>query len=241
MQLKNLIELYQPSCLVIDPISAMLKAGGESTALAVARRLLQITRSHGITLLVTSLLDNSNALAEATPIQISTLADTWIHLSYVIQGGERNRALTIIKSRGTGHSNQVRELLLSDQGITLQNVYTAGGEVLMGTLRWEKEAANEIERQQTRQEIERRQRELEIARAETAARIENLQRELAARQAELDSLLALQGEREEQWKNTDEEIRIRRGGASPSPATKDTLSSASESPESWPDEDKEIS
>ena len=34
---------------------------------------------------------------------ISTIADTWIHVSYVVQDGERNRALTIVKSRGTGH------------------------------------------------------------------------------------------------------------------------------------------
>ena len=50
-------------------------------------------------------------------------------------GGERNRALTIVKCRGTRHSNQVRELILSDQGIALADVYSSGGEVLMGTLR----------------------------------------------------------------------------------------------------------
>ena len=76
-----------------------------------------------------------------SPLQISTLADTWIHLSYVVQAGERNRGLSIIKSRGTAHSNQVRELVLSDAGVTLADTYTAGGEVLMGTLRWQKESA----------------------------------------------------------------------------------------------------
>ena len=87
----------------------------------------------------TSLLGNALPLSEQTPLNISTIADTWMHVSYVSQGGERNRALTIIKSRGTGHSNQVRELVLSDTGVTLADVYSAGGEVLMGTLRWEKE------------------------------------------------------------------------------------------------------
>lgn len=70
----------------------------------------------------TSLLDQLAPEAEGTPLEISTLADTWIHLSYVIHAGERNRGLSIVKSRGTRHSNQVRELLLSDAGITLADV-----------------------------------------------------------------------------------------------------------------------
>src|SRR6202044_1405878 len=77
-------------------------------------------------------------------LQISTLADTWIHLSYLVQAGERNRGLSIIKSRGTAHSNQVRELVLSDSGVTLADTYAAGGEVLMGTMRWEKESAERV-------------------------------------------------------------------------------------------------
>jgi circadian clock protein KaiC len=70
-------------------------------------------------------------------LQISTIAHTWIHLSYLVRGGERNRALTIVKSRGTQHSNQVRELVLSATGPQLMDVYSSGGYVLMGTLRWE--------------------------------------------------------------------------------------------------------
>lgn len=58
--------------------------------------------------------------------------------------------MTIVKSRGTWHSNQVRELVLSESGPMLTDVYSAGGEVLMGTLRWEKEA-EESARQKQRQ------------------------------------------------------------------------------------------
>ena len=50
-----------------------------------------------------------------TLLQVSTLADTWIHLKYLVQAGERNRGMSIVKSRGTAHSNQVRELILSDK------------------------------------------------------------------------------------------------------------------------------
>src|SRR6185295_15320778 len=89
--------------------------------------------------------DEMSSQAEgSSPLQISTLADTWIHLNYLVQAGERNRGMSIVKSRGTAHSNQVRELILSDTGVTLTDAYTAGGEVLMGTLRWQKERAERM-------------------------------------------------------------------------------------------------
>ncbi len=125
---------------------------------------------------------------ESSPLRVSTIADTWIHLSYLVQGGERNRALTIIKSRGTRHSNQVRELILSDDGITLADVYSSGGAVLMGTLRWEREIAERSEELRRQAELERRRRELELAVTEANARIAILQREAEARAAELSLL-----------------------------------------------------
>lgn len=198
LELRHIIHRLRPRCLVIDPLSAMLKAGGQQVALVVAQRLLYMLKQEGITLLCTSLVNGASPLAEATQLHISTIADVWIHLSYVVQGGERNRALTIVKSRGAGHSNQVRELVLSNQGVTLADVYTAGGEVLMGTLRWEKELADKRQREQAGYELERRQGELELAAVEAEARIEISKRELAARRAELAALNRQQSLREEE-------------------------------------------
>jgi circadian clock protein KaiC len=111
--------------------------------------------------------------------------DTWIHLSYVIQGGERNRALTIIKSRGMGHSNQVRELLLSDRGLSLTDVYTAGGAVLMGTLRWEREEQERAARLQEGRAFEERQRLMEESVADVKSRFEALRHERDTKERDL--------------------------------------------------------
>ena len=110
----------------------------------------------------------------------------------MVNAGERNRALTIIKSRGTRHSNQVRELILSENGVTLTDVYTAGGQVLMGTLRWEREAAEQAEIEVQQAKKNRKRSDLELARAEVHARIETLRRELQLQQADLDLLAAEQ-------------------------------------------------
>jgi circadian clock protein KaiC len=118
------------------------------------------------------------------PLHISTLADTWIHLNYLVQAGERNRGLSIIKSRGTVHSNQVRELVLSDAGVTLADIYTAGGEVLMGTLRWERESAERVASEVADVAGKLRGVSLDAEEAVLQVRAKSLQTELLAKQAE---------------------------------------------------------
>ena len=140
----------------------------------------------GLHKMCTSLLQGAQPLTEETPVQISTIADTWIHLTKISQAGERNRALSIVKSRGMKHSNQVRELILSDQGIALADVYTAGGDVLMGTARWQKEAAEQAEQERILAQVEHKRREVALARAELTARIEALEQELKQKQAEAE-------------------------------------------------------
>ena len=123
--------------VVIDPVSTWSTSGHDSSAHSVAERLTDWSKAEGINLVCTSLLDEMAGQTDAaSSLQISTLADTWIHLNYLVQAGERNRGLSIIKSRGTAHSNQVRELILSDPGVTLADPYTTGGEVCMVPLRY---------------------------------------------------------------------------------------------------------
>jgi circadian clock protein KaiC len=185
VRIKTLAKEHRARCVVVDPISTLSKSGNELTAHSVAERLIDWSKAEGITLMCTSLLDEMSSQSEAgSPLQISTLADTWIHLNYVVQAGERNRGMSIIKSRGTAHSNQVRELILSDAGIAVTDTYTAGGEVLMGTLRWEKESA---ERHASEVEAVRatlRTAKLDAEEAELEARVKLLQVELAAKVTE---------------------------------------------------------
>jgi circadian clock protein KaiC len=220
LRIRRLLEEHQPRCMAIDPLSALLKTGAVATTLDTVERILRLVKREGITLVCTSLLEGNDPEVETTPLRISTIADTWIHLSYAVRGGERNRALTIIKSRGTGHSNQVRELVLSDNGITLTDVYTAGGEVLMGTLRWEREEQARLERAQARAQIERQRRELRVAEAEAQARMHALQRETVGLRAELDLLLEQERAQEARWAHHNEEVHDRReaDGAGPDAA-----------------------
>lgn len=185
VRIKAFCEEHRARCLVIDPVSTLSKAGNELTAHGVAERLIDWSKSAGITLVCTSLLDEMSGQTEGgTPLQISTLADTWLHLNYLVQAGERNRGLSIIKSRGMSHSNQVRELILSDTGVTLADIYTAGGEVLMGAMRWERESAERValEVDQVARKLKRVSLDAEEAVLEVRAK--SLQTELLAKRVE---------------------------------------------------------
>jgi circadian clock protein KaiC len=195
MQIKKHTKEHGASCVVIDPVSALAKAGNEETAYSVAERLLDWSKSAGITLVCTSLLQEGSNLAERTPLQISTIADTWIHLNYLVHAGERNRGLSIIKSRGTSHSNQVRELVLSNKGVTLADAYTAGGEVLMGTLRWEKERAEQSARDEELATARKVLESIGHEEAEIEVRIKSAQRELLAKRSQKKALSRVASER----------------------------------------------
>jgi circadian clock protein KaiC len=186
LDIKNRIRAFSPRVLVIDPISALGKTGGTMAASHASIRLLDFAKADGITVVCTSLVHGNEPSDEATAVQISTIADTWLHVAYLVKGGERNRTLTVVKSRGMKHSNQVREMILSDAGVSLADVYTAGGEVLVGTARWEREAQERDEERRRQAEAARRRAQLELAEAEIKARIAALERELAARRAELE-------------------------------------------------------
>ncbi len=185
LRISALMLEHQPRCMVIDPLSAIARTGALSSARAIGNRLMYKVRDQQITAVITALVDGDDPQVEATELQLSTIADSWIHLSYLVRGGERNRALTIIKSRGTQHSNQVRELRLSAAGPALMDVYSSGGEVLMGTLRWEKEAEESARKLQQQAESTHKRRELQFSEADIAARIAALQLDLARKQAEL--------------------------------------------------------
>ena len=171
-----------------------------------------MVKDEGITVFITAINEGDDPSSEATDLQVSTIADTWIHLSYVIRSGERNRALTIIKSRGTWHSNQVRELILSATGPVLADVYSAGGEVLMGTLRWEKEDEERGKTLARRATFDHKRRELQVSEADTRARIKAMENDLARQRSELALYSSENEARIVSTSEREKELRRIRGG-----------------------------
>jgi circadian clock protein KaiC len=207
-----MLSRLRPDCLVIDPISALMKADHPFSAI-ICENLLNTAKRRGITVVCNSLLDQVSGNTELSASQVSTIADTWLHVSYVPREGERNRALTIIKSRGSGHSNQVRELVLDSSGISLVDVYVAEGEVLMGSARAQKEA--EAERLRVLEEVaaDRHLLQLERELSEARTRVEKATLDLSWKQREVDLMNVAEESRREVGRTVAiERLDLRRGG-----------------------------
>lgn len=190
--LRARVRAHKPRCLIIDPLSALSSKLEHVPSADAAQQFLDFLKGEGITVVNTSLMDGIST-DEATATGISTIADTWIHLSYVVQDGERNRALTIVKSRGTGHSNQVRELSLSKDGVHLTDVFIAQGKVLMGVARWEREQAEQAMRERAEVATDVKRLQLQLAQVEAAARLHVIQNEMKARSDEMAAVTMASG------------------------------------------------
>lgn len=216
VRIHSLIREHRARIVVFDPLSALFRAGTSSTVQSASERLLHLTKSEGITTIATSVLASADARLEDTPMEVSTIADTWIHLSYAVQAGERNRALTVVKARGTSHSNQVRELVLSDRGVTLADVYAADGEVLMGTLRWQREMADRAAEATKQAAMVRKRQELRLAEAELAARLKTVRHELELKRYELAATARAETRRRDlqgTYRSVLKSLRVGRGAA----------------------------
>ena len=186
--LHKMIDEFQPSAVVVDPITAFLGAGLSSEAESMLMRLIDLLKSRQITALFTSLTHGRNAVEESQ-VGISSLIDTWLLVRDIEVGGERNRGLYILKSRGMAHSNQVREFLLTDHGVELRDVYVGAEGVLTGSMRLAQEAREQAAALSRRQEIERRKRDLDRKRQTLEAQIAAQRAEFAAEQSELELLI----------------------------------------------------
>ena len=150
---------FSPSVVVIDPITNFLAIGDKPETKAMLTRLIDFLKSRQITAMFTSLTSAANNL-EDSEVDVSSLMDTWLLVKNIEYNGERNRGLYILKARGIAHSNQIREFVLTNQGIKLIDAYVGSEGVLMGSARSSqvaREKAAEVDRGLA---MERKQREL---------------------------------------------------------------------------------
>ncbi len=173
---------FQPHVVVVDPITNFLSVGTSEDVKAMLMRMIDFLKFHQVTSFFTSLTHGGDF--EQTDIGISSLMDTWLLLREMEINGERNRTLYVLKSRGMDHSNQLREVLMSEHGIRLVDVYLGPGGALTGAARLAQEAQEKAGSVARQQEIERRRRELERKREALEARINALRLEFESEEEE---------------------------------------------------------
>ena len=184
LEIHKVVEQLNPSVVIVDPITNLISTGDENEVKSMLMRLIDFLKHRQITALFTS-LTAAGSPAEQTEVGISSLIDTWILFREIEAEGERNRGLYVVKSRGMAHSNQIREFMLTANGVKLVPPYLGMGTVLTGSARLVQEAREREEALARNQETERRKAELERKRERVEAQIAALRNQLAEEEEEI--------------------------------------------------------
>ena len=172
--MRKFLDTFKPNVVVIDPISNLTNVGTQTDVRLMLTRFIDYLKLRNITAVCTSLVEHEST-AGINAEGISFLMDTWVNLRFFENSNERNRGISVIKSRGMGHSNQIREYLLTDHGIEIQDVQEA------------EELAESVAQ---RQNADRKKRELETRLKSLDAQIASLNSEYETQKEELDRLIS---------------------------------------------------
>jgi circadian clock protein KaiC len=172
--IEDLLNKFQPLNVVMDPISDFIASGEGKEVKSMLTRLQDMMKARGMTTVYTDLLVGDISSPRRSEAYISSMIDTWILLRNIEYNGERSRGLTIIKSRGMPHSNQIREFVFSSKGIDLVQPYIGPTGVFMGSAKVVQEAKDNAQIAGMEREISNRKDVLEEKRREFDAKMEAL-------------------------------------------------------------------
>ena len=191
LTLRKLIDTFKPTAIVIDPISNLINVGNLADVRSMLVRLIDMLKMNNITALFTSLNKQVELLRpDLSEESVSSLVDTWITVRDMEGIGERNRGLFIIKSRGMGHSNQVREFVITEKGIELLEVEIGPHGILTGMARRTHNINNRVTALKLQSDLDRKDREIERKRKVLEANIEALRNDFESAAEELSILKA---------------------------------------------------
>jgi len=207
----NLINKFVPDIVILDPINAFVLGENQTEVNTMLVRLVDFLKMKRITAFFTSLA-SADTNMENTDTYISSLIDTWLLLRDIEIGGERNRGLYILKSRGMAHSNQIREFKLTNNGIELLDVYVGPEGVLTGSARLSRETKDQAEQLLRQQEIARKQFGIERKRESMEAQIVVLRSEFEAEKSEALKVIGIETAINERFSVDKEKMAKSRAG-----------------------------
>jgi circadian clock protein KaiC len=185
VRMHKLIEEFKPSVVVVDPVSNLQSAGNLEDSTNMLIRLVDFLRKKHITAFMIS-LSAGGRFQESTDEGLSSMVDTWLLLRDIEVGGERNRLLYVLKSRGMAHSNQVREFLITSKGINLVEAYLGPAGVLTGSARLSQESREKAESALVKEELARKKLALEQRRKAMETQITALEAQFTAELQEFE-------------------------------------------------------
>lgn len=179
------VKRFKPRAIILDPITNLITVGSISEVKAMLIRLIDYLQTEQITVMFTALSLNT-IVSEQTDEGVSSLVDAWLLVRDIESNGERNRGMYIMKSRGMKHSNQVREFVITDEGLDLVDVYLGTDGVLTGSAREAQQLMEATGKVLRTHAVTRKDLEIQRKRKVLEAKIASLQEEFESVQDELN-------------------------------------------------------
>ena len=217
VRMHAMLQKHKPEVVVMDPISGLIPSGSMHDVSVQVLRIVDYIKSQGSTGFFTALMAEDDI--QSTNLSISSLVDTWLLLRNIEANGERNRILYVLKSRGMAHSNQIREFLLTDDGVKLREVYLGAGGVLTGSARVAREAEERREEVGRRRDEKKRESALRTSIAAVEAKLAALEAERNGYRTELQSVVVGDSARRKAMMSDREDLRKSRGVGVNGPAS----------------------
>ncbi len=211
------VEQFNPQHFILDALSAVERFGGTEAAFDYMIRLLNFLKARGTTFFITNQTTGDKSKIELSGSGISSMIDSVVFIKYKPEEGELNRTIEVLKSRGSAHSNQVREFIISDNGLNIVDVYIGSAGVATGTVRKKQEARDAIANRLRKNELKIKTAGLAQLRAKATAEKSRQQAEILAAEA---AVTALQLELDINQQIKTDQIEIRSEIVVPIPAQK---------------------
>jgi len=152
MSIKEVINKINPSIIILDPITNLMTEGPNSDIRSMLTRFIDYLKTKQITVMFTAAITLGSIERNPSDEGISSMVDTWLMVQDIELDGERNRSVYVMKSRGMDHSKEVREFVITSEGITLipikkdENGIIVGSKRIASEKKKEKEAISTVSR-----------------------------------------------------------------------------------------------
>jgi len=159
--IQKIIEEFGPKIIVLDPITNLISEGINTEIRQMLAHFVDFLKSKNITVLFTAAITLETVKSNPSDEGISAMVDTWILVRDIETNSERNRGIYILKSRGMNHSTQVREFVITDDGLALLPIYISADGILTGSAKLEHTLQKEEQRKLLQNDIKGRKSEIE--------------------------------------------------------------------------------
>jgi circadian clock protein KaiC len=119
MAIKEQIEQFKPSVIILDPVTNLMTEGPNSDVRSMLTRFIDFLKTKQTTALFTAAISVGSIARNPSDEGISSMADTWMMLQDIERANERATVFFVMKARGIAHSRKQMEVVMSKEGIRL--------------------------------------------------------------------------------------------------------------------------